>query len=214
MVIMQALNRQQVCRHCIWFWPMCSMSKTPALSACTWHLARSALDPSPYSTSSITMVYLVLVALRWRNPSCSRNKLCRSVCVRESASVSVWVKHKHSNACEWVRVCGRACEWVRVCGSGYSLHEWELWECKCYTRNRSTHMKHTQHTHACCSKQINVKKNQTLRTSTLVRETHMIWLYVYVRELVFSNKSTKQKWNIKCKCSKNERRLKQMNINK
>ena len=158
MVIMQALDSQQVCRHCIWFWPMCSMSKTPALSACTWHLARSALDPSPYSTSSITMVYLVLVALRWRNPSCSRNKLCRSVCVRESASVSVWVKHKHSNACEWVRVCGRACEWVRVCGSGSSLHEWELCECKCYTRNRSTHMKHTQHTLACCSKQINVKK--------------------------------------------------------
>ena len=143
MVIMQALDRQQVCRHCIWFWPMCSMSKTPALSACTWHLARSALDPSPYSTSSITMIYLVLVALRWRNPSCSRNKLCRSVCVRESASVSVWVKHKHSNACEWVRVCGRACEWVRVCGSGSSLHEWELCECKCYTRNRSTHKKHT-----------------------------------------------------------------------
>ena len=114
MVIMQALNRQQVCRHCIWFWPMCSMSKTPALSSCTWHLARSALDPSPYSTSLITMVYLVLVALRWRNPSCSRNKLCRSVCVRESASVSVWVKHKHSNACEWECVGERVSEWECV----------------------------------------------------------------------------------------------------
>ena len=114
MVIMQALERQQVCRHCIWFWPMCSMSKTPALSACTWHLARSALDPSPYSTSSITMVYLVLVALRWRNPSCSRNKLCRSVCVRESASVSVWVKHKHSNACESVWESVWVSEWECV----------------------------------------------------------------------------------------------------